>query len=59
MEHAVGAGEHEWDEGKQYPWKVEDRMAMIPAMMTWTTHFIRSGRKTDMAEMLMPDFAVL
>ena len=33
--------------------------AMIPAMMTGTTHFImRSGRSTDMAEMPTPDFAV-
>ena len=33
--------------------------AMIPAMITGTTHFIiRSGRRTDMAEMPTPDFAV-
>ena len=35
------------------------RTAMIPAMITGTTHFImRSGRRTDMAEMPTPDFAV-
>lgn len=33
--------------------------AMIPAMITGMTHFImRSGRRTDMAEMPTPDFAV-
>ena len=33
--------------------------AMIPAMTTGTQHFIiKSGRKTDIAEMPTPDFAV-
>ena len=35
------------------------RTAMIPAMMTGITHFIiKSGRRTDMAEMPTPDLAV-
>lgn len=35
------------------------RTAMIPAMITGTTDFIiRSGRRTDMAAMPTPDFAV-
>jgi hypothetical protein len=34
-------------------------MAIIPAIITGTTHFIiKSGRNTDMAEIPTPDFAV-
>ena len=34
-------------------------MAIIPAMITGTTHFIiKSGRKTDIAEIPTPDLAV-
>lgn len=34
-------------------------IAMIPAIMTGTTHFIiKSGRKTDIAEIPTPDLAV-
>jgi hypothetical protein len=34
-------------------------MAMIPAIMTGTTHFIiKSGRRMDMAEIPTPDLAV-
>ena len=42
-------------QGKTY----DEHTAMIPAITTGTEHFIiKSGRRTDMAEIPTPDFAV-
>jgi hypothetical protein len=51
---------YERQEARRYKKELkETRTAMIPAIMTGTTDLIiRSGRRTDMAAMPTPDFAV-